>query len=279
MKKRLLDVHKIKSWEKHLTYEEKSLVTIEKYVKDAICFMRYANGRCITKDVALLYKRYLVDKGYMPRSINSKIASINSLFSFLEWDDCRVKSLKLQKQIYAAGNKELSKTEYLRLLTAASSNPRLYILIETICSTGIRVSELRYFTVEYVRTGSVFVSCKNKTRKILIPGKLRNQLLKYAQKTGIKSGMIFCTRSGNAINRSNIWADMKKLCILANVDPGKVFPHNLRKLFARTFYSVEKDIAKLADILGHSSIETTRIYIMTTETEHRKKIERLGLSF
>jgi len=150
-------------------------------------------------------------------------------------------------------------------------------VIQTICGTGIRVSELQYFTVEAVRYGQVTVDCKNKTRTILVPGKLRNILLNYAKRHGITAGTIFVTRSGKPLNRSNIWAAMKRLCETAGVKASKVFPHNLRKLFARTFYGIEKDIAKLADILGHSSINTTRIYIMTTSAEHRRQIEQLGL--
>ena len=150
-------------------------------------------------------------------------------------------------------------------------------MIQTICGTGIRVSELRYFTVEAVSRGEITVQCKSKTRTILIPGKLKKLLLHYAKHCGIQSGIIFITKNGKPMDRSNIWAQMKRLCAAAKVNPSKVFPHNLRKLFARTFYGIEKDIAKLADILGHSSINTTRIYIMTTGTEHRRKIERLGL--
>lgn len=163
------------------------------------------------------------------------------------------------------------------MLNAANNNSRLRLIIETICGTGIRVSELQYFTLEAIKCGTVTVSCKNKTRSIIVPNKLRKLLLSYARKNGITGGIIFRTRSGKPMNRSNIWSEMKKLCVSANVNPSKVFPHNLRKLFARTFYTIEKDIAKLADILGHSSIDTTRIYIMTTGTEHRRKIERLGL--
>ena len=181
------------------------------------------------------------------------------------------------RQTYCAEDKELTKAEYLRLLQVSKKNEQLNLVIQTICGTGIRVSELQYFTVEAVRYGEVTVDCKNKTRTILVPGKLKNLLLNYAKRHGITAGAIFVTRTGKSLNRSNIWAAMKKLCEAAGVKTSKVFPHNLRKLFARTFYGIEKDIAKLADILGHSSINTTRIYIMTTGFEHRRKIERLGL--
>ena len=214
---------------------------------------------------------------YAVRSINSMLASLNSLLTFLGWAECKVKSITQQKQVYCAEEKELTKAEYMRLLDAAKNNRQLQLVMEAICSTGIRVSELRFFTVEAVQQGEVVVNCKGKTRTILIPGKLRKLLLDYAKKEKIRSGVIFITRNGRPLNRSCIWAQMKALCVEAGVNPSKVFPHNLRKLFARTFYGIEKDIAKLADILGHSSIDTTRIYIMTTGTEHRKKIERLGL--
>ena len=171
----------------------------------------------------------------------------------------------------------MSKAEYVRLVEASRHQEQLNLVIQTICGTGIRVSELRFFTVESAQRGEVVVNCKGKCRTILIPGKLRKLLLDYAKKEKIRSGVIFITRNGKPLNRSCIWAQMKALCVEAGVNPTKVFPHNLRKLFARTFYGIEKDIAKLADILGHSSIDTTRIYIMTTGTEHRRKIERLGL--
>lgn len=219
----------------------------------------------------------LIEKQYSVKSINSMLVSVNSLLAFLGWSDCRVKSIRQQRQIYCTEEKELTKSEYLRLLEAAKKKPQLRLVMETICGTGIRVSELRYFTVEAVRRGEIVVNCKAKTRTILLPGKLRKLLLDYAKKNQIVSGSIFVTRNGNPLNRSNIWSDMKKLCETANVKASKVFPHNLRKLFARTFYGIEKDIAKLADILGHSSIDTTRIYIISTGTEHRREIERLGL--
>lgn len=273
---RVLTTNKIIAFKEYLIREEKSVITIDKYLHDVKMFVAFMNGASIRKDAVLEYKKSLTEK-YAVRSVNSKLASLGSLFSFLGWEDCKVKSLKLQRQTYSAEEKELTKAEYLRLLEAARRNPRLRLIIETICGTGIRVSELQYFTVEAVKLGTVTVSCKNKTRNIFVPGKLKRLLLGYAKQRGITNGIIFCTRSGRALNRSNIWSEMKKLCVAAKVNPSKVFPHNLRKLFARTFYGIEKDIAKLADILGHSSIDTTRIYIMTTGAEHRKRIERMGL--
>ena len=188
-----------------------------------------------------------------------------------------MKSIRLQRQTYCAADKELTRGEYMRLLGAAQNRPQLCLLMKTICGTGIRVSELRYFTVEAVRRGEVTIDCKSKTRTNLVPGKLKKLLLDYAKRRSIRTGPIFVTRTGRPLDRSTIWARMKSLCKKAGVNPSKVFPHNLRKLFARTFYGLEKDIAKLADILGHSSIDTTRIYIMTTGVEHRRKLERLGL--
>lgn len=274
---RLLSETLINSFYYNLIREEKSAVTVGKYLRDVRTFFVFAANKIITKELVVEYKKSLMEKNYAVRSINSMLASLNSLFSFLGWQDCRVKNLKVQRQVYCAEEKELTKPEYLRLLNAAKTRPQLRLIMETICSTGIRVSELRYFTVEAVRQGEITVNCKAKTRRILLPGKLKRMLLDYTKKNKIRSGSIFITKSGKPLNRSNIWAQMKKLCREAMVKASKVFPHNLRKLFARTFYSMEKDIAKLADILGHSSIDTTRIYIMATGTEHRKKIERLGL--
>lgn len=271
MKKLILD------FEKYLTQEEKSSITIEKYLRDVKKFSQFVGNNVVTKETVIEYKKSLIDSGYATRSINSMLASLNSFLTYAGWTECKVKSLKTQRQIYCAEERELTKAEYMRLLDAARKQTRMYHILQTICGTGIRVSELCYFTVEAVGAGEVIVRCKNKTRTILLPGKLRKTLMKYAKQQGIKSGIIFRTKSGNALNRSNIWSEMKKLCRKAGVNASKVFPHNLRKLFAKTFYKIEKDIAKLADILGHGSIDTTRIYIMTTGVEHRRKIEQLGL--
>ena len=277
MQNRILSEKDIETFQNHLLQEEKSTATMEKYLRDVRAFLVFSGQAAITKDLVMAYKQALLEKNYAVRSINSMLASLNSLLDFLGWGDCKVKSLKIQRQTYCAEEKELTKAEYLRLLEASRNQPQLNLIMQTICGTGIRVSELKYFTVETVRRGEIVVSCKSKTRTILLPGKLKKLLLEYAKKNKIQSGAVFVTRSGKPVNRSNIWAQMKRLCENAGVKPSKVFPHNLRKLFARTFYGIEKDIAKLADILGHSSINTTRIYIMTTGTEHRRKIERLGL--
>ena len=276
MEQRNITEEQIERYRQYLIRDEKSTATVEKYLRDVRAFSVFAGGAAMTKELTLAYKRHLLES-YAPRSINSMLASVNSFLTFMGWTDCKVKSLKLQRQVYCAEEKELTKAEYERLLKAAEKNKSLQLVMQTICATGIRVSELRFFTVEAVKRGEVVVSCKAKTRTIFIPSKLRRRLLDYAGRQNIRSGEIFLAKSGKPLDRKTIWAQMKGLCKAAGVKPGKVFPHNLRKLFARTFYGIEKDIAKLADILGHSSIDTTRIYIMTTGTEHRRKIERLGL--
>lgn len=273
----ILSTEQINEFAGYLCREEKSVATQEKYLRDVQAFGVYLGGAEITKEMVIKWKKHLVDQGYAVRSINSMLASVNSLLDFFGLSTCKVKNIRTQRQTYCTEDKELTKVEYLRLLEASKKNEQLNLVLQTICGTGIRVSELQYFTVEAIRYGEVIVDCKNKTRAILVPGKLKNILLNYAKRHGITQGVIFVTRTGKPINRSNIWSAMKKLCQVAGVKPSKVFPHNLRKLFARTFYGIEKDIAKLADILGHSSINTTRIYIMTTGFEHRRKIERLGL--
>ena len=277
MENRIITQWILQKYKDNLTIEEKSTATAEKYCRDIRAFSVFIGDATVTKEAVIAWKQHLMDNGYAVRSINSMLASLNSFFAFLGWSDLRAKSIKLQRQIYSREEKELSKAEYLRLLDAAAKQPRLQLILKTICATGIRVSELKFFTLEAVRQGEITVNCKGKTRTILLPGNLRKLLIRYAEKTGITSGVIFCTRSGKALDRSNIWAMMKKLCEKAGVAATKVFPHNLRKLFARTFYGIEKDIAKLADILGHSSINTTRIYIMSTGRDHRRLIERLGL--
>ncbi len=277
MTERIVTESLLNAYRQNLILEEKSAATVEKYLRDIRAFSAFLGNTAVTKEAVIAYKQSLVEEGYTVRSVNSMLSSINSLLNMLGWRDCRVRSLRTQRQIYCAEEKELTRNEYLRLLEAAQGQPQLRLVMETICGTGIRVSELRYFTVEAVRHGEVTVTCKAKTRTILLPKKLQQMLQNYAKENGIRSGAVFITRSGKPLNRSSIWRQMKQLCEAAGVRASKVFPHNLRKLFARTFYGIEKDIAKLADILGHSSINTTRIYIMSTGTEHRRKIERLGL--
>ena len=279
MKGRILTSEAIQNFKKYLKEEEKSKNTIEKYMRDVWEFTTYMNGAEITKESVIAYKDKLIYKNYAVRSINSMLASLNSLFSFLNWMDCRVKSIKLQRQVYCPEEKELTKAEYTRLVNAAKQkgNGRLNLVLQTICGTGIRVSELQYITVEAVKSGEAVVSLKGKTRTVFIVKELRQKLLHYAKFQNICTGVIFVTRSGRPMSRTNIWREMKNLCEQAGVNPQKVFPHNLRHLFARTFYGIEKDISKLADILGHSNINTTRIYIIATGTEHRQRMENMRL--
>ena len=278
MKERYLSIDLIDGFKKHLIAGEKSPATVEKYIRDAKAFSAYVKGNKITKETAIAYKQYLLEH-YAAGSVNSMLAPLNSLFAFLGWNELKVKSVKLQRQIYCPEEKELTKAEYARLCRAAENkhNKRLDMILQTICGTGIRVSELKYITLEAVKQGKATVSCKAKTRVVFIVRELQKKLLRYAAEQNIKTGMIFITRTGNPISRTNIWRDMKALCEDAGVSPGKVFPHNLRHLFARVFYGIEKDIAKLADILGHSSINTTRIYIVSTGTEHRRRMENMHL--
>ncbi len=278
MKRRSITAKAIVEFKEHLILEERSAATVEKYIRDVKAFSEYAENGTITKETVIAYKKHL-QENYAVRSVNSMLASINSLFAFLGWHDLRVKSLKLQQQVFCPEEKELTKAEYARLCKTAERkhNERLNLILQTICGTGIRVSELQYITIEAVKNGEAVVSCKAKTRPVFIVKELKQKLLRYAAEQGIKSGMIFVTRTGKPISRTNIWREMKALCEEASVNPQKVFPHNLRHLFARVFYGIEKDIAKLADILGHSSINTTRIYIISTGTEHRQRMENMRL--
>ena len=279
MKGRILTSEAIDCFKKYLREEEKSENTIEKYLRDVRAFAAYLSGIEVTKETVIAYKSRLLAENYAVRSINSILASVNSLFAFLGWTDCKVKSIKLQRQVYCPEEKELTKAEYTRLVNTAKQkgNERLNLILQTICGTGIRVSELQYITVEAVKCSEAVVSLKGKTRSVFIVKELQKKLLRYAAEQKIHSGCIFITRTGKPISRTNIWREMKGLCEQAGVNPQKVFPHNLRHLFARIFYGIEKDIAKLADILGHSSINTTRIYIISTGDEHHKRMEHMRL--
>ena len=266
------------AFERYLREDEKSKATIEKYLRDVRHFMEYANGKKIDKLLTMEYKSKL-QEDYAVASANSMLASLNSFLRFVSLESCCVKQFKEQQKIYCSEEKELSREEYFRLIHAAkeTGSERLSLLIETICATGIRVSELQYITIEAVRHGEAAVRCKGKIRTIFIPNRLQKKLIRYIREQNIITGAVFITRTGKPMNRCNIWKEMKALCERAGVASGKVFPHNLRHLFARTFYGIEKDIVKLADILGHSSINTTRIYIVTTGEEHRRKIDGMRL--
>ncbi len=267
------------SFKHQLRSEEREQSTIEKYIREVHLFTRWLAGRPVTAETIAPWKNHLRDEGYKPETINSKLSALNKFFKFMGWYDYQMKYLKVQRKLFRGTEKELTKDEYLRLLETANhlGKARLVLLIETICATGIRVSEVRYITVETVRAGRAEIALKGKIRTILLPGKLCRKLQKYAKRQKITSGEIFLTRSGKGISRRQIWAEMKALCKKANVTPSKVFPHNLRHLFARTFYRACRDVAKLADVLGHSSIETTRIYLVSTGIEHARQLERLGL--
>ncbi len=279
MKGQFLTDKLVAEFSAHLKNEEKSQNTTEKYLRDVRMFAAHFRGTEITKEMVIAYKSKLLAEHYAVRSVNSMLASLNSLFTFLGWSDCKVKSMKLQRQIYRPEEKELTKAEYLRLVNTAKrkGKERLNLILQTICGTGIRVSELEYITVEAAKSGKAVVALKGKTRSVFLVKELQKKLLRYATEQNISSGTIFITRNGKPLSRTNIWREMKGLCQEAGVNPQKVFPHNLRHLFARVFYGIEKDLAKLADILGHSSINTTRIYIISTGSEHRKRMEHMHL--
>lgn len=261
-----------------LRADEKAAGTLEKYRRDLTAFSRWLGGRIVTKETAAAWKTHLLNSGYAPRTINSMLAALNSFFRFMDWH-IKVRFLKIQRQLFREASRELRRSEYDRLLAAAREHgqERLALLMETLCATGIRISELRHLTVEAARAGRSTIALKGKIRTILLPSKLCRKLLKYARKQKIAAGEIFLTSSGKGISRRQVWYELKRLCRAAGVESGKVFPHNFRHLFATTFYRVSHDIVKLADVLGHSSIETTRIYLISTGAEHQRQLERLGL--
>lgn len=268
----------IKNFRRYLIEEEKAAATVEKYIRDINVFADWLGEKELDKETVLIYKENLT-QNYAPASVNSVLSSLNSFFTFNEWYNLRVKNLKIQKQLFANKDNELTKEEYERLLTAAKSkgNEQLYFLMQTICSTGIRVSELCYITVESLKAQKAQINLKGKMRVVILPKELCKMLLKYSKEQKVTSGSVFVSRNGKPLDRSNIWKMMKALCESAGVARAKVFPHNLRHLFARTFYSIQKDIVRLADILGHSSVNTTRIYTMETGETHRRQIQKLGL--
>lgn len=268
---------KLAQFKERLIEEEKADATVRKYIRDVGAFAEWLQGRALDKCAVLDYKTLLCRK-YAPASVNAALASLNSYFAFISRHDLRVKNLKIQRQLFIKEEKELTKREYESLLAAAktSRNERLYLLLQTICSTGIRVSEVCFITAEAVRRCRAEISSKGKYRYVFLSKSLSAALKKYMKATGIKEGPIFVTKSGKPLDRSNIWSDMKKLCKRAGVSERKVFPHNLRHLFARTFYTIQKDIVRLADILGHSSVNTTRIYTAESGAIHSRQLERIG---
>ena len=274
-----VEIKDIMHFREELGRMERSQATIEKYTRDVLAFYRYLpEEKTFEKETVIGYKASLCQR-YAPASVNSMLAALRAFFAYMQWQDCDVKLLKIQRQIFSRKERELSKEEYARLVETAErqGKRRVCLLLQIIASTGIRVSEVQYITVEAARQGKAEISLKGKIRVILLPGKLCRKILKYAKKEKIASGQIILTRSGRPMNRKEIWAQMKALCQTAHVDAQKVFPHNLRHLFARIFYRAQRDIAKLADLLGHSSIETTRIYLISSGEEHLRDIEQLGL--
>ena len=279
MKNCIVTAEQIAAYGCQLRLEEKSTATVEKYLHGIRAFSNWLGERPVTREAAAEWKICLLGRGYAPSTINAMLAALNGFFSFLGWDEYRVKFLRLQRRLFRDSSRELTKPEYQRLIAAArgQGRERLALLMETISSTGIRVSEVRYITVEAVRQGKAEIALKGKIRVILLPGKLCRKLEKYAKQQKNTSGAIFRTRSGKELSRRQIWAELKGLCRSAGVEPSKVFPHNLRHLFAVLFYRASRDIAKLADLLGHSSIETTRIYLVSSGKEHRRQLDLLGL--
>lgn len=270
------DFHRFTLW---LQEEERSPGTIENYLRHIRAFYIWMGKEEVTKERTVIWKEHLIRQGYCPATINAMIVSLNRFLGFLGWQDCKVKTLRIQRKMFREDRRELSRLEYERLIETARDlgRERLVLLMETICSTGIRVSEIKYITVEALRAGKAEITLKGKIRTILLPGKLAKKLLKYAKKQKTVSGEIFLTRNGTGLSRKQIWAEMKSICAKAGVAASKVFPHNLRHLFARLFYRICRDIVRLADVLGHSSINTTRIYLVSSGTEHARHLEKLGL--
>jgi len=269
-------MERLSGYRSFLEDAEKSELTMEKYLRDVRAFLSWLGPRTLEKRVVLEYKTHLTER-YAPASVNSMLSALNTYFLFLGRMDCKVKILRHQRRIFCSEQKELTRQEYQRLLRAAADQPRLQLLIQTLCATGIRVSEHRFITAEAARSGVAEVRCKGKQRTVLLPRKLCAALRRYAKAQGIQTGSLFVTRSGRPLDRSRIWAEMKKLCKAANVPAEKVFPHNLRHLFARTYYAMERDIVRLADILGHANINTTRIYTVESGETHRRQIEKMRL--
>ena len=258
--------------------DERAAGTVAKYRRDVTAFARWLGGRAVTKETAAGWKAHLLNRGYAPRTINSMLAAVNSFFRFAGWN-IKVKFLKIQRQLFRDATRELNRAEYTQLLAAARSNgqERLALIMETLCATGIRISELRYITVAAAQQGKATISLKGKIRTILLSTKLCRKLLKYAKKQKIAAGEIFLTSSGKGISRRQVWHELKRLCAAAGVESSKVFPHNFRRLFAVTYYKASRDIARLADVLGHSSIETTRIYLTVSGADQARQLDRLGL--
>lgn len=266
-------------FERQLASAEKSKATIEKYLRDMRTFFAFiGENKEISKELVIAYKQYLSEH-YKLTSANSMLAALNHFFTAFGWENCKVKAFKIQRQMCRSKEQDLSHEEYVRLLHVAKNRGQiwLYLIMLTVCATGIRISELPFITVESLCTRRARVSLKGKSRIVILSAELCRELRRYVEKEGVKAGSIFITRNGRPIDRSNILHAMKKLCQEANVAYSKVFPHNLRHLFAVTYYKKERDISHLADILGHSNINTTRIYTLVSIEEQERQIEELGL--
>lgn len=279
MRQQEITIQQLQPFAQHLEREERSAGTVEKYLRDVRRFFLWLDGKEVNRAALSGWKRHLQQQHYAPATINSMLAAVNAFLRYLGREDCRVRLLRIQRQIFRARERELTRREYDQLVLTArrSGQERLALVLETVCATGIRISELRYITVEAARYGRAEISLKGKIRVILLPGKLCRKLRQYAKKQRTASGEIFLTRSGGGLGRKQVWAEMKRLCEKAGVAPSKVFPHNLRHLFARTFYRLYRDVARLADMLGHSSMETTRLYLLSTGEEHAKLLEQMRL--
>lgn len=264
---------------RHLHDLEYAPGSIEKYLRDLTAFQHWLAGRTVTQREIAAWKEYLHSLGCRSETVNTKLSALNRFFAFQGWSGLRARYYRTQRRFFRSTEREMTREDYGRLLSTAEGmgKTRLALLMETICATGIRVSEVKYITLEALRAGRAEISLKGKVRTILIPGKLCRKLERYAKKQNIATGEIFLTRRGKGLSRRQIWAEMKALCARAGVAASKVFPHNLRHLFARTFYRASRDVAQLADVLGHSSIETTRIYLLSTGANHTRQLERLGL--
>lgn len=278
MSEKRIDTEQLNAFKGYLIQEERAPATISKYLHDLKLLISFLNESEVSKDSIIQFKNWLLQK-YCVRSVNSMLAAVNSFLDYAGWQECKVKLIKVQRQIFCEEKKELNKEEYYRLVNAAKSQgkERLALALQTLCGLGLRISELHFVTVEAVRTGRLQIYNKGKNRSLIVSGRLQEQLLLYIRDNQIKEGKIFITRTGKPVDRSNLWREMKKLERIAGVMGQKVFPHNLRHLFARSYYELKKDVVKLADILGHSNIETTRIYTVTSGNEYRQQLEALGL--
>ena len=286
----------LEAYRQELVRRERSQATIANYIRHGGEFLQFCQGsqgglEAAPNQGALLnWKRALLTAGLCPATINAKLAAVNGFLRFLGRPELCVRQVRRQRRVFRDKDRDLTRGEYLRLVQTARAQgrERLCLAMQTICATGIRVSELRFITVEAVRTGRATVTGKGKCREILLPGALRQKLKRYLKGLGrwpkcgdyaasACSSPVFLTAGGRPLDRSNLWREMRSLCAAAKVDPHKVFPHNLRHLFAKTFYTLNKDIAKLADLLGHANIETTRIYIMETGAAHARLLEQMHL--